>query len=257
MNDTESDQTPEITDALPAEINELPEFKTTEPPKLKGKAALFCKWYALVGNGVIAYERAGLVSKKPARQAHKLLGREIVRAYVQALRTEIVTGQAMGRVSPEWVTERYRDIAAVRVADLMVHDPVAGPRWKELGELTEVERGAICEIILSQSKVKDDEGNVTLGPARITGYRLYPKPDALAALARFAGMNKDTVKHDHAHTVRGKVKGVFQFVAQSPATSETVARLRAKHGNAGARVIEHDTGAEVADPRELRKLRGV
>lgn len=257
MDDKLSEQDAEQGQPLPAEVAELPTFKTMKPAKVSDKADLFCKWYALIHNGTAAYQRAGLRSTQPSRQVAKLMGREIIRTYIQALRTEILTGQAMGTVSPEWVTERYREIAQVRLPDLMVEDSVSGPRWKRLDELTDAQRAAIASIQLSTPKPRKSEDDSLPVPPSIVGYTLYPKPDALAALARFAGMNKDTVRHDHAHTVRGKVKGLFQFVAGNAPTSETVARLRARHGNAGARVIEHDSGVAEADQRTVRRLRGV
>ena len=246
----------ELATVSPAEITTLPEFKTTPPAKLSDKVVLFCKWYALIGNAKLAYERSGHVSVRPAQQANKLMGREIVQAFVSALRGEILTGKAAGSVGPDWIKARYSEIAAVRLPDLMEHDEVEGPRWKGLSELTDVQRAAIASISLSHPKIKDKEGVTTLGPARITGYTLYPKPDALAALARFEGMNKDTVKHDHAHTVRGKVQGIFKFVAGHSDQSETVARLRKQHGRAGARVIEHDPTPSTPDVRPLRIRRG-
>jgi hypothetical protein len=197
--------------------------------------------------------------------ACKVRKREPVRAYIEALRLELETGQALGEVSPAWVAERYRAIAQVREADLVVEDPNTGPRWKQLSELTPIERAAIAKVSIRkagqrrrkprQSEQEAEQEGEVLGRAEIDGYTLYPATEALNALARFAGMHRDQVRHDHA--IHGTVEGLFKFVAGREATSETCARLRAKHGSAGARIIEHKPHLEPADPRALRKLKGV
>jgi hypothetical protein len=259
MDSTAPDYSQDLTAISPADLDQLPEFATPEPAELDARSILFAKWYAVVQDKKIAYERAGGTGKYAGNHGLRMLRRMHVQAYVTALRNEIVTGKAMGTVSPEWVTQRYREIAQVRLPDLMVDDEIAGPRWKRLAELTDVQRAAICKIIVSRPKVKAAKDAVAveieIAKPMITGYEIYPKPEALAALARIAGMNKDKVLHDHAHAHR--VDGIFRFVAGRPQTSETVARLRAKHGRAGARVIEHDATPALADLRPLATLRGV
>lgn len=250
---------------LPSEVTSLPAFKTPPPRGMREREARFCRWYVVVQNGTLAALRAGYSVKHADSMACKVRKREPVRAYIEALRLELETGQALGEVSPAWVAERYRAIAQVREADLIVEDPETGPRWKQLSELTPVERSAIAKVSIrragkrrrkpGQSEQEAEQEGEVLGRAEIDGYTLYPATEALNALARFAGMHRDQVRHDHA--VHGSVKGLFQFVAGREATSETVARLRAKYGAAGARVIEHDSDTLAADPRALRKLKGI
>jgi hypothetical protein len=234
---------------------ELPGFVTPPPKGMKESIATFCKWYALTHNGSLAFERAGRSSRNPGTQASKMRKREDVRAYIAALEAELDNGRAFLNVSAEFVTQRYMAIAGVSITDLTYRDAVTGARcWRQPEDLTPIQRAAIKTIQITKPKAGKDE---PLLPAEISGYELYPATDALAALARIAGLNKDTVKHDHAHTVKGKVQGLFRFVAGREATSETTARLRARHGNAGARIIDHEPQDATAEPRALARLRGV
>jgi hypothetical protein len=130
-------------------------------------------------------------------------------------------------VTPEWIAERYRAIASVSAADLWIQEGDSR-RQKRPDELTEDEREAIAEIKIITPK----NGKGEVAGEQQFQYRLHSRKDALDALSRMLGLNKALVEHEHRHDVRA----VFEFVARSEATSETVARLRAKHGTAGARV---------------------
>jgi hypothetical protein len=243
----------------PVEVGHLPPFKTPKPTGMSDQIATFCRWYAVVPNGALAYTKAGFSPRGANRQAYKVRRREPVRAYIAALQHELASGETVGTVTREWVTDRYRAMAEVKGTDYVTDDGQGSTRWKRPDELTEVQRAAVREVRLTRIKPVMREG-VELEPERlvICGYDLHATGDALLALRQLQGFDAaHTVKVDHQHQHSHKVAGLFRFVAGREGRSETVARLRARHGNAGARVIEHDPGPERADPRALRQLKGV
>lgn len=244
-------------------------FQTPTPPTIAGWHVDFCKWYALIGNGKLAYERCRGETGGSASSAHRLLRRVDIQAYVAALRAELAGSRALARVSSSNVTSRYNAIANVRHGDRFVRDPerAGGWRCRQWDELTRIEQAAVQRVHFgdepkrtkAKAKVEDDAPDPeTVWKREIIDYTLYAAPDALAALARLGGLNRDTVKHAHDHEHRGRVDGTFAFIAQNERTSETSARLRARHGTGGARIIDVTPQAPaIADQRPLRKLRGV
>jgi hypothetical protein len=237
----------------------LPPFKTPRPVELNEQQATFCKWYALIGKGKEAALKAGYSLLNAKNQSTGLKKRETVRTYIRALQNELATGQTVGAVSREWVVDQYRGMAEVR-GDQFTTVENGITRYKRPDELTEVQRLAVREVRIAHVKATYSKEGDLLSPAHdvVTGYDLYDAHDALVALRQLEGMDRQKVQVDHTHRHNHRVAGLFKFVAERQITSETTARLRARHGNAGARVIEHEPQAPMlADQRALRVLKGV
>jgi hypothetical protein len=227
---------------------------------MSDQVATFCRHYAVDPNGTRAAKLAGFTQSNAKHQAIRLRKRSTVQAFIAALQHELATGQTVGSVTREWVTDRYRAIAEVRGGDFVtLADDGVSPRWKRLDELTEVQRLAVRSVRLRTIPAESDESGYEITPARteIAGYDLLNPAEALMALRELDGMDRQLVKVQHDHRHRGQVSSIFRYVASQPATSETSARLRAQHGTGGARVIEHDEGPALADQRTVRPLKGV
>lgn len=209
-------------------------FAVDPPLPLNPKQMAFAECYVVEGKGSRAAIAAGYSPRSARLQAHRLLHREDVRAYIEALKNalEAQRAEAASRpeITPEWIADRYRSIASVSAADFVTPDENGKLRWKQPDELTPDQRASVAEIKIERRGRKfDDEGGL-----KISGYKLYSAKEATDALARISGMHRETVTHHHAVDVRA----VFELAARSGATSETSARLRAKHGHAGARFID-------------------
>jgi hypothetical protein len=198
---------------------------------------LFAEAYVLERQGSKAARAAGYSTKSARVQAHRLLRREPIRAYIDALKNALEAQHAeiatRPEVTPEWIRDRYCSIASVSAADFVTPDDAGRLRWKRPDELTADQRAAVAEIKVARPRrgESDDFG------LKIAGYKLYSARDATDALARISGMHRETVTHHHAVDVRA----VFELAARSEATSETSARLRAKHGHAGAPYLDYKT----------------
>jgi len=239
------------------------ELKTPPPIGLPDRFAIFCRTYVIERNAGKAAVAAGYSQKGAHATANRIRNGvkygEKIRAYIAALELEAAGGGESslppGDYSPEWVRRRYAAIARVSPADLLIGDGSGGYRWKLPEELNEAERAAVCEILLEKppklerQKNQDKAPDVLLDPLpRVAGYKLHSSKDALDALARVQGMNKATVEHGGSVDIRA----LFRVADQSPERSETSARLRAQHGNAGARIID-----VTPDQRAVTRLRGV
>jgi Terminase small subunit len=209
-------------------------FSIDPPIPLSPQHKLFAEAYVLEKQGSKAARAAGYSVKSARVQAHRLLRREPIRAYINALKNalEVQRAEVASRpeVTPEWIRDRYCSIASVSAADFVTPDDAGRLRWKRPDELTADQRVAVAEIKTERRGRKvNDEGGL-----KIAGYKLHSSKDATDSLARIQGMGRETVTHHHAVDVRA----VFELAARSADTSETAARLRAKYGNAGARVVD-------------------
>ena len=216
-------------------------FSADPPLPLSPQHKLFAEAYVVEKQGSKAARAAGYSVKSARVQAHRLLRRENVRAYIEALKNALKAQRAeiasRPEVTPEWIAGRYRSIASVSAADFVTPDDAGRLRWKRPDELTADQRAAVAEIKVARPR-RGESGD---GGLQIAAYRLHSSKDATDALARISGMHRETVTHHHAVDVRA----VFALVARSEATSETSARIRAKHGNAGARYLD-------VNPQSLR-----
>lgn len=255
----------------PAKLQKRFAFTTQRPPELSNREARFCEAYALTGKAKASAVEAGYAEKYAHIQATQLRKRERVRAYISALQSELANGGNNEPGSAAWIRARYVAIASVSAADLVVTDSDTGRlRWKLPAELSEVQRAAIAEVLTRDAKrpaaksrgkramLEPEAGGIddtelaadgTNEPALVVcGYKLHSAAGALDALAKIAGLHRA----DATPGATVNMRGVFQIVAGSEATSETSARLRALHGAAGARTLDVP-----ADVRPLARLRGV
>jgi phage terminase small subunit len=162
---------------------------------------------------------AGYSPKSAAVTGHHLLRRDDIQAYLQSCPGTLATGAG---VTPQEIAERYRDVAMANPLDYVVEDN-GEIRMKRPSELTEKQRYAIADL-----KVKTYKDRATGELRQVFEYVFEDRAKARDSLARIAGMFRDRVEVEHS----GQVQALFRFVASSPQTSETSARLRAKFGAA-------------------------
>jgi hypothetical protein len=137
-------------------------------------------------------------------------------------------------VDPGAVQSRLAMLAMTDVAGMLVPDeryPEVEPtiyRWKRPEELSAGERALVQHVMIDThvSKHKDEDGVETETVSQEFRYKVLSNKDSLDSLARTFGMFRDRVEHEHRH----KIDAVFEFIAKSPETSETVSWLNAKHG---------------------------
>lgn len=189
----------------------------------------FCVAYvtdaATKGNGAASARKVGYAEATAKTAGTKLLRRPAIAARVAELRAQAEDATS---ATPENVTEQLRRIAMGDPTSLLTLDEArtkdpANPvfRWKRPDELTDVERGLVIDVDVTERVV--GSGAAARVEQRFK-YKLANRKEALDALARINGQFRDRVEHEHTH----KVRALFEFVARTPETSETVAILNAK-----------------------------
>jgi hypothetical protein len=143
-------------------------------------------------------------------------------------------------LDPSAIQSRLAMLAMTDVASMLVPDeryPEADPviyRWKRPEELTPGERALVQHVQFYNHISKDEYGNEVL--TQTFGYKVLSNKDSLDSLARTFGMFRDRVEHEHKH----KIDALFQFIASTPETSETVSILNKRYGREG-HVIEGES----------------
>lgn len=216
--------------------------KAREATDLPKKAQDFCVHYVLDPVGSHAALAAGYSEGSQHSMAANWLRDRRAVALIRELRAMIPD---LRPVDPEAVRRRLAQLAMTDAVDLLVPDerfPDADPvvyRWKRPDELTPGERALIQDVRVATRTEKDEYGSETIEQS--FAYKVLANKDALDSLARTHGMFRDKVEHDHTH----KVDALFQFIAATPQTSETVAILNHRYGrNVGiegeAKLVEKD-----------------
>lgn len=211
--------------------------KAREVSDLPEKARAFCVAYVIEGVGSYAALAAGYSEgSRHSMAAHWLRDRRAI-ALIAELRTMLPDVRPL---DPNAIQSRLGMLAMTDVAGMLVPDeryPDADPviyRWKRPEELTAGERALVQHVMIDEvwESVKGEDGKVTgrVLKGQEFRYKVLSNKDSLDSLARTFGMFRDRVEHEHKH----RIDAVFEFIAKSPETSETVARMNRRHG----RVIE-------------------
>jgi phage terminase small subunit len=215
-------------------------FNSPLPNSLSERQRRFAEVYVLENNGAASARAAGYAHGSAKVAAARLLRRVDVQAYLQILRADLEAKRAEMRANPpvtaEWIAARYQAMASVSAADLWIREG-SSRRQKRPDELTDNERAAIASLKIIPAKLNKD-GTTTEQQFQ---YRLYNQAAALKALSRLLGVDNNRPTRER----QCEDGPSFDFTVSSEATSETVARLRAKYGNAGARIRD-------VEPKQIR-----
>ncbi len=206
-------------------------FRTPTPPGLNEKQAELCR--ILVRDNCSQREaaiRAGYEEKAASVVGGKVLGRELARSYVKALRAEVAEGTT---ASAEHVTEKIRRSAMFTPLDFVTRDEETGlRRFKHPEELSPEQRDAVKDLRVFTSLNK-----ATGEIEQRFEYVFDDRSKNRELLARVLGMLVE--KQEITHGGKVEVSGLFKFAASSPHTSETSARVKARMAGRGTgRVIE-------------------
>jgi phage terminase small subunit len=211
--------------------------KAREATDLPQKAQDFCVYYVLENIGSHAALAAGYSEGSQHSMAANWLRDRRAIALIRELRSLL---PELRPIDPEAVRHRFGQLAMTDVADMLVPDerhPDADPpiyRFKRPEELTPGERALIQDVYVTDHVQKDEYGNVQT--YQTFRYKLLSNKDSLDSLARTHGMFRDKIEHEHQH----KIDALFQFIASTPETSETVAMLNKRYGREG-HVIEGES----------------
>jgi phage terminase small subunit len=201
--------------------------KAREAIDLPKKAQDFCVHYVLENVGSHAALAAGYSEgSQHSMSANWLRDRRAI-ALISELRAML---PELRPIDENAIRARMAKLALTEAAGLLVPDeryPDSDPpilRWKHPSELTAGERALIQDVRVNTHIEKDEDGNETV--RQTFHYKLLNTKEPLDSLARTHGMFRDRMTHEHTH----KIDALFQFIASTPETSETVAILNKRYG---------------------------
>ena len=176
--------------------------------KLTPRQEKFIEEYLKLDNATQAAINAGYSAKTARKIAAENLTKPVIEAKIQRRRQEL----AKNTITPEWVLERYKEIAGANMKVYSRWGP-GGVTLKDSDELTEEEAAAVSEVSQATSKYGSN-----------VKFKLHDKVKALDSIAKTLGMFVE--KHEHSGGGGGPIELVFVSEKETenpanPATSDS------------------------------------
>ena len=208
-----------------ASIDELPELAALTP-----KQAAFCREYVVDSNGTQAAIRAGYSRGGASSQASGLLRNPKVAAALEAVQGKLRAGHSYAM---DQLVEKYQRMAFVDPTSFLVRDDATQRlRYLAPDELSPDQRALVSRVRCHVDK--------KTGLERFS-YEFHNQKDAMDSLARVFGMFRDRTVHE----IDG-LDELFEFVAASAVTSNTIQRLRQRNAT---RQLQDDAAGVTIDSK--------
>lgn len=164
-------------------------------PPLNVKQHIFVQHYLIDRNATQAAKRAGYSAKTARQQGARLLSHASIAAAISK-KTEKTLAKI--EISRERIQEELARMGLANMQDYMRVGPGGAP-VTDFSDLTRDQAAALQEITVEEFT----DGRSDKRQVRRVKFKLADKTNALMALGKDLGMFKETVQHDHRHTLVG------------------------------------------------------